>query len=75
MKKNKTKTKEKDFGEKVLEIVNKWGECTSEGGIYWEIGFWGDKRGKDPEKEIAKEVNKLLKDYVGEGNTSGTKKL
>ncbi len=60
---------------KVLEIVNKWGECTSEGGIYWEIGFWGDKRGKDPEKEIAKEVNKLLKDYVGEGNTSGTKKL
>jgi len=55
---------------KVLEIVNKWGECTSEGGIYWEIGFWGDKRGKDPEKEIAKEVNKLLKDYVGEGNTN-----
>jgi len=79
--KKRNKDWEKDFGEKVLEIVNKWEECTSEGGIYWETCYWGDSEGKDPEKEIVKEVNKLLKDYLklskrgNESNTDRTKKL
>lgn len=55
---------EKTFGEKVLDIVNYWGECTSESGIYWEKGVWGEKKGKDPEEEIVKEVNKLLEEYI-----------
>jgi len=55
---------EKTFGEKVLDIVNYWGECTSESGIYWEKGVWGEKKGKDPEGEIVKEVNKLLEEYI-----------
>ncbi len=55
---------EKTFGEKVLDIVNYWGECTSESGIYWKKGVWGEKKGKDPEGEIVKEVNKLLEEYI-----------
>ena len=59
---------EKTFGEKVLDIVNYWGECTSESGIYWETRYktpiLGEKGGKDPEEEIVKEVNKLLEEYI-----------
>lgn len=64
--------KNKELKERVKEIVNRWGQYTSEGGIYWENYY---PETSDPEEKMAKEIVDLISKEIDEAREEGREEV